>query len=146
MTLEPKDIDFVEKVRDSFSRQPVMALIGAELTRIEAGKVDIKLNYREDLTQQNGFLHAGITATIADSACGYAAFTLMPAETEVLTAEYKINLLSPAKGDYFLAEGRVLKAGKTLSVVRGDVYGFSQDDKKLVATMLATVVSIPQNS
>ena len=145
MTLEPKDIDFVEKVRDSFSRQPVMALIGAELTRIEAGKVDIKLNYREDLTQQNGFLHAGITATIADSACGYAAFTLMPAETEVLTAEYKINLLSPAKGDYFLAEGRVLKAGKTLSVVRGDVYGFSQDDKKLVATMLATVVSIPQN-
>lgn len=142
MTLVPKDSNFVEKVRDSFSRQPVMTLIGAELTRIEAGMVDIKLKYREDLTQQNGFLHAGITATIADSACGYAAFTLMPAETDVLTAEYKINLLSPAKGDYFFAEGRVLKAGKTLSVVRSDVFTFTKDEKKMVATMLATVVGV----
>ena len=146
MTLEPKDANFVEKVRDSFSRQPVMNLIGADLILIEAGKVDIKLNYHADLTQQNGFLHAGITATIADSACGYAAFTLMPAGADVLTAEYKINLLSPAKGEYFIAEGRVLKAGKSLSVVRGDVYAFSQGDKKLVATMLATVVSLQKNT
>lgn len=93
MTFIPKDSNFVEKVRDSFSRQPVMTLIGADLTRIEAGMVEIKLKYRADLTQQNGFLHAGITATITDSACGYAAFSLMPAETDVLTAEYKIKKL-----------------------------------------------------
>lgn len=146
MMLDPKDSNFVEKVRKSFSGQNVMKLVGAELSLIEAGAVDIKLKYREDLTQQNGFLHAGITATIADSACGYAAFTLMPAETDVLTAEYKINLLAPATGDYFVAEGRVLKAGKTLTVVRGDVFAFSKNDKKLVATMLATVVSLKKNT
>ena len=142
MNFEPKDINFAEKVRESVARQPAMALIGAELSKVEAGEVDIGLPYRKDLTQQNGFLHAGMTTAIVDSACGYAAFSLMPAGTEVLTAEFKINLLSPAIGDYFLAEGRVLKAGKTLSVVRGDVFAFKAADKKLIATMLATVVCV----
>jgi uncharacterized protein (TIGR00369 family) len=146
MALEPKDSNFVEKVRDSFARQPAMAFIGAELIIVEAGAVDIKLPYRADLTQQNGFLHAGMTAAVVDSACGYAAFSLMPAQTEVLTAEFKINLLSPARGEYFLAEGRVLKAGKTLTVARGDVFAVQNNEKKLIATMLSTVVCVRRNS
>jgi uncharacterized protein (TIGR00369 family) len=142
MVLEPKDSKFVEKVRESFARQPVMALIGAELVKIKAGQVDIKLPYRADLAQQNGFLHAGITATIVDSACGYAAFSLMPAGSDVLTAEFKINLLSPALGDYFLATGRILKAGKTLTVARGDVFAVKSDERKLIATILSTIVCV----
>src|SRR5215204_439174 len=142
MNFEPRDSNFAEKVRESFACQPVMALIGAELMKVEAGEVDIGLQFREDLTQQHGFLHAGITTAIVDSACGYAAFSLMPVGTEVLTSEFKINLLSPAIGNYFLAEGRVLKAGKTLSVVRGDVFAIKADEKKLIAAMLATVVCV----
>lgn len=142
MALEPKDSKFVEKVRESFARQPVMALIGAELVKIEAGQVDIKLPFRDDLAQQNGFLHAGITATIVDSACGYAAFSLMPPGSDVLTAEFKINLLSPALGDYFLATGRILKAGKTLTVARGDVFAVKSDERKLIATILSTIVCV----
>jgi uncharacterized protein (TIGR00369 family) len=146
MSLEPKDINYAAKVRASFARQPVMAMIGADLLKVEPGAVDIKLGYRTDLTQQNGFLHAGMTATIGDSACGYAAFSLMPAGADVLTAEYKINLLSPAVGEYFVAEGRVLKAGRTLSVVRADVFAVVEDGRKLVATMLASVVAVPQKN
>jgi len=144
MALVPKDNKFAEKVRESFARQPVMAFIGAELLKIEAGEVDIGLPYRNDLTQQNGFLHAGITAAIIDSACGYAAFSLMPAGSDVLTAEFKINLLSPALGDYYLAEGRILKAGKTLTVARGDVFAVREDEKKLIATLLSTIVCVRQ--
>jgi uncharacterized protein (TIGR00369 family) len=144
MIYEPKDSNFAEKVRESFSRQPAMALIGAELVNVKPGAVDIKLPYRTDLTQQNGFLHAGITATIVDSACGYAAFSLMPAKTDVLTTEFKINFLSPAIGDYFLTEGRVIKAGKTLTVIRGDVFAVRENDQKLIATMLSTVICLPQ--
>ena len=142
MPLEPKDSNFAEKVRDSFARQPAMAFIGAELVKVEAGEVDIKLPHRKDLTQQNGFLHAGITAAIVDTACGYAAFSLMPAGSDVLTAEFKINLLSPAFGDYFIAEGRILKAGKTLTIARGDVFAVTGNEKKLIATVLATIVCI----
>ena len=142
MALEPKDSNFVEKVRESFARQPAMALIVAELMKVEAGAVDIRLPYRKDLTQQNGFLHAGITSAIVDTACGYAAFSLMPARTDVVTSEFKINLLSPGRGDYFLAEGRILKAGKTLLVARGDVFAFRKDEKKLVATVLATIICV----
>jgi uncharacterized protein (TIGR00369 family) len=146
MSFEPKDINYAAKVRASFARQPVMAMIGADLLKVEPGAVDIKLGYRTDLSQQNGFLHAGMTATIGDSACGYAAFSLMPAGADVLTAEYKINLLSPAVGEYFVAEGRVLKAGRTLSVVRADVFAVVEDGRKLVATMLASVVAVPQKN
>ena len=142
MLFDPKDLCFAEKVSQSFGRQPAMTLIGAELTKVEAGAIDIRLPFREDLTQQNGFLHAGITATIGDSACGYAAFSLMPAGADVLTTEYKINLLSPARGEYFLAEGRIIKAGKTLTVARGDVFAFTDGGKILIATMLATVMCI----
>src|SRR5438034_4880941 len=114
--------DFAEHIRASFARQAIMQLIGAELGRVEPGFVEITLPYRSDLTQQHGYLHAGIVATIADSACGYAAFSLMPRDSEVLSVEFKVNLLSPAKGESFVAKASVIKSGKTLTVVRGDVF------------------------
>lgn len=120
-----------------------MALIGAELTCVEAGVVEITLPYRPDLAQQHGYLHAGIVTTIADSACGYAAYSLMPPETEVLSVEFKVNLLRPAKGKRFLAVAEVVKAGKTLTVVRADVFGMDHDgQRELVATMLGTMICI----
>lgn len=135
-----QDADFERRVRESFARQQVMTLIGASLRRVEPGAVDIVLPYRDDLTQQDGFIHAGILTTVADSACGYAAYTLMPAGSEVLSVEFKVNLLRPAAGEVFVAEARVLKAGKTLTVTRGEVYGQTAGETKLVATMLATMI------
>lgn len=142
MNFQPKDENFVEKVRESFVAQAVMKLIGAEITRIEAGAVDIELSYREDLTQQNGFVHAGVITTIADSTCGYAAFSLMPKDAKVLSVEFKVNLLSPAIGEKFLAEGRVLRAGKTLTIAQGNVFAISNEQRKHVATMLATLMCL----
>jgi uncharacterized protein (TIGR00369 family) len=142
MNFEPKDDNFAEKVRESFNAQSAMRTLGAELTRVEPGAVDIELPYRKDLTQQNGFLHAGIITTIADSACGYAAFSLMPKGADVLSVEFKVNLLSPAVGEKFLTEGRVLRAGKTLTIVQGNVFGLSNGQQKHVATMLATVMCL----
>lgn len=139
-SLKIQDSDYERRVRQNFARQHVMQLIGATLRRVEPGAVDILLPFREDLTQQNGYIHAGIITTVADSACGYAAYTLMPADAEVLSVEFKVNLLRPAGGETFLAEGRILKAGKTLTVTRCDVYGRTGDDTKLVATMLATMI------
>ena len=119
-----------------------MHLIGASLTLIEPGVVEITLPYRQDLTQQNGYLHAGIVTTIADSACGYAAFTLMPEGSGVLSVEFKVNLLRPAKGEYFLARAEVIKAGKTLTVVRSDVFALTEDKRTLIATMQGTMMCI----
>ena len=120
-----------------------MALIGAELTRVEPGVIEITLPYRSDLTQQHGYLHAGIVTTIADSACGYAAYSLMPPNSQVLSVEFKVNLLRPPKGETFLAASEVVKAGKTLTVVRADVFGLDPDGRReLVATMLATIICL----
>lgn len=142
---EPANPDFVEEVRLSFARQTIMQMIGASLGRVEPGLVEITLPYRHDLTQQHGYLHAGIVTAIADSACGYAAFTLMPRNSEVLSVEFKVNLLRPASGENFLAQATVIKAGKTLTVVRGDVYSVAQDAKKLlVATMVGTMICTPK--
>ena len=140
MTYKPSDPDFAERIKESFAKQAVMNLIGAELAKVEAGEIDIKLPFRADLTQQNGFLHAGIVTTIVDSACGYAAYSLMPAGSGVLSVEFKVNLLSPAVGDHFAAEGRIIKNGKTLIITRGDVFGVRGADRKLIATMLATMI------
>ena len=142
MLFEPKDENFVEKVRESFAAQTVMQFIGAELTRIEAGEVEIILLYRKDLTQQNGFIHAGIITTIADSACGYAAFSLMPKGADVLSVEFKVNLLSPAIGEKFVAKARVLRAGKTLTVVQADVFAIKEDEEKHISTMLGTIMCL----
>lgn len=139
-SFQTQDADFEKRVRESFARQHAMRLIDASLSRVEPGAVDIMLPYRQDLTQQNGYIHAGILTMIADSAAGYAAYTLMPADSEVLSVEFKVNLLRPATGEMFTAEARVLKAGKTLTVTRCDVYGRVADEAKLVATMLATMI------
>lgn len=134
---------FAEQISESFARQSVMRLIGAKLGRIEPGLVEIILPYRTDLTQQHGYLHAGIVSTIADSACGYAAFSLMPPGSEVLSVEFKVNLLRPARGEYFVARAEVVKAGRTLTVVRGDVFAVSiEKEEQLIATMQATMIAL----
>ena len=120
-----------------------MGLIGAELTRVEPGVIEITMPYRADLAQQHGYLHAGIVTTIADSACGYAAYSLMPPDSEVLSVEFKVNLLRPARGEVFLASAEVVKSGKTLTVVRSDVFGFDQTEQRtLIATMLGTMICV----
>ena len=136
--------DFEARVRASFARQRVMQTIGAALTRVEAGAVEIELPHRDDLTQQHGFVHAGVVATILDSACGYAAFSVMPPDVAVLTVEYKINLLRPAQGERMVARARVVRAGKTLTVCAGDVFAVAGGAEKVVATMLATIASVPE--
>ncbi|HZM99308.1 MAG TPA: PaaI family thioesterase [Pyrinomonadaceae bacterium] len=134
---------FEEEIKQSFAKQTIMGLIGAELTRVEPGIVEITLPYRADLAQQHGYLHAGIVTTIADSACGYAAYSLMPPKSEVLSVEFKVNLLRPAKGEMFLASAEVVKSGKTLTVVRADVFGFDQTEQRtLIATMLGTMICV----
>lgn len=142
MNFQPKDENFVEKVRENFAVQTVMETIGARLKRIEAGEIEIELPYRKDLTQQNGFLHAGIITTIADSACGYAALSLMPEDADVLSIEFKVNLLSPAIGERFLARGKVLRAGKNIFVVQGDVFAIKEGQEKHVSTMLGTMMCV----
>jgi len=138
---------FADEIRASFAKQLIMDLIGGELTLIEPGVIEISLNYRADLTQQNGFVHAGIVTTIADSACGYAAYSLMPPESDVLAVEFKVNLLRPARGDRFVARAEVIKPGKTLTVVRADVVAIAGgEDRQLVATMLGTMMRLPRRS
>lgn len=138
---------FADEVRQSFAKQTIMGLIGGTLTRVEPGVVEITLPYRADLTQQDGYVHAGIVTTIADSACGYAAYSLMPPESDVLAVEFKVNLLRPAKGETFVACAEVIKPGKTLTVVRADVFATNgADERQLVATMQGTMMRLPRRS
>jgi uncharacterized protein (TIGR00369 family) len=139
---DPADEAFEHRVRASFARQRVMGTIGAQLVSVAPGEVVIQLPFREDLTQQHGYLHAGIVTAIVDSACGYAAYTLMPADAAVLTVEYKVNFLAPAAGARFVAYGRVAKAGRTLIVTAGDVVAETSDGPKPIATMLATMMTV----
>jgi uncharacterized protein (TIGR00369 family) len=118
---EPQDPDYVAKVRRSFERQKIMALLGAELVSVAPGEVEIALRYRDDLTQQHGYLHAGALATVADSAGGYAGFSLMPAGSSVLSVEFKLHLLAPADGERVVARGRVVRPGRTLTVTELEV-------------------------
>jgi uncharacterized protein (TIGR00369 family) len=135
-------VDFVapEVVAANFARQPAMALIGASLTVVSPGVVEVAFPFRADLTQQDGFIHAGIISTAADSACGYAALSSMPAGSDVLSVEFKLNLLRPAAGERFVARAQVLKRGKTLTAVRADVYAFMGMQERLVAAMQATMI------
>ena len=132
--------DFKKRVKDSFARQTVMETIGASLTFVEPGEVDIELPFRSDLTQQHSFFHAGVVTLIVDTVCGYAALTCMPAVAAVLTVEYKVNFLSSASGEKLIARGRVLKPGRTLTVCFGEVHALQEGKEKLVATMLATMM------
>ena len=142
VTFEPAG-DFEGRVRASFSRQTVMATIGAELTRVNPGVVEIELPFRADLTQQHGFLHAGIISTALDSACGYAAYSVMPADAAVLTIEFKINLLSPGKGERFLFRGQVTKPGRTIVVADGQAYAYDgEGGARMIATMTGTMMVV----
>lgn len=138
----PADPAYAERVRGSFSRQRFMTTLGATLDRVAPGEVDLRLPFRADLTQQHGFLHAGVMAAVVDSACGYAALSLMPAAAAVLTVEFKVNLLAPGEGDVFLARGRVVKPGRTLMVCAGELVTSRDGEERAVVTMLATVMVV----
>lgn len=144
--MEPRDPGFEARVRASFDRQKVMTLIGAHLGRVEPGVVSIELPFREDLTQQHGFFHAGITTTIADSCGGYAAYTLFPADSSVLTVEIKINLLAPADGDRLVAIGRVVRSGRTLTVCDLEVIVRKGGVETLCAKGLSTLMCLTGRS
>ena len=139
---EPKDAGYKEKVIESFKRQEVMKTLNASVQTVRPGEVELKLPYQQNLTQQHGFIHAGIVSTVLDSACGYAAFSLMPEKAAVLTIEFKINLLAPAKGDWFRAVGKVKKSGKNITVTEGELFSCADGQEKLVATMVGTIMSV----
>jgi uncharacterized protein (TIGR00369 family) len=139
---EPRSADFADRVRDSFARQGAMRTLGAALGLVAPGAVDIELPWAMGLTQQHGFLHAGMVATALDSACGYAGFTLMGVDAAVLTIEFKINLLAPAKGERFRMEGRVLKPGRTITVCEGRAFAIENSRERLVATMGCTLMAV----
>lgn len=135
--------DFEDRIRASFARQQAMATIGAELTVVSPGTVEIEMPFSSSLTQQHGFLHAGIISTALDSACGYAAFSLMPENAGVLTIEFKVNLLAPGKGERFLFRGSVTKPGRTIIVADGEAYAFGTDgEARLIATMTGTMMTV----
>ena len=138
----PKDSLYRQRVEDSFSLQGVMQTLGAKMEKLEPGAVDIGLAWDRSLTQQHGFLHAGVVSTALDSACGYAAFSLMPEDAAVLTIEFKINLLAPAKGERFRMEGRVLKPGRTITVCEGRAYALQDQKETLIATMNCTLMTV----
>lgn len=131
-----------QRVHDSFNKQAFMHTLGAALTYVEAGAVTIELPVRSDLTQQHGFVHAGVVASIADSACGYAAFSLMPEGSGVLSIEYKVNLLAPAKGEKLIARARVVRAGRTITVCEANVFALSNGEEKHVALLVGTMMTI----
>jgi uncharacterized protein (TIGR00369 family) len=139
---QPRDPAYETRVRESFARQALMRMIGAELTRIEPGRVEIALPHRADLTQQHGYLHAGITSAIADTAGGYAGYSLFPAASSVLTVEFKINLLAPAAGDRFLAFGEVVKPGRTLTICRLEVSALKGGQSTLIAIGQQTLICL----
>jgi len=138
----PKDSLYRQRVEDSFALQGVMQTLGARLEKLQPGAVDIGLAWDRSLTQQHGFLHAGVVSTALDSACGYAAFSLMPEDAAVLTIEFKINLLAPAKGERFRMEGRVLKPGRTITVCEGRAYALQDQKETLIATMNCTLMTV----
>ena len=142
--MQPQDPAYGQRTRDSYARQPAMATLGATLETVEPGRVVIAMAHRDTLTQQHGFIHAGMLSAALDSACGYAAFSLMPADAAVLTIEFKVNLLAPAQGPRFRIEGQVIKPGRTISVVEGRAFQHGPDgtNEKLVATMTATVMTV----
>lgn len=139
-TFEVKDPRFAERVRESFARQGLMRHLGAELGLVEPGEVVIRVPFRTELTQQHSYFHAGVSSAIGDTACGYAAYTLMPADSSVLTVEFKINLLAPADGEELITRARVVRSGKTLKICSADVFVRKDGAEQHCATMLSTVM------
>jgi uncharacterized protein (TIGR00369 family) len=141
---QPRDPNFDERVRESFARQGLLATFAAELRSVEPGAVDIEVPFAPGLTQQDDFFHAGVAIAALDSACGYAALTLMTPGMRVLTVELKVNLLAPAVGDSLQAHGEVIRPGRNLTICRGDAYAVSGDGSKHVATILTTMTGVPE--
>jgi uncharacterized protein (TIGR00369 family) len=133
---------FEERVRLSFAKQGAMGLIGARLSKVAAGEVEIELPFKSEHSQQHGFLHAGILTTALDSACGYATYSLFPPDAGILTIEFKVNLLAPGDGELFRLVGKVRKAGRTISLAEGEAYAIKNGREKLIATMTATTMTI----
>ncbi len=140
MTVIPSNPNWEAELRDGFSRQSIMTHFSARIGRLTPGEVEILLPFRDDLCQQNGLIHAGVLTTIADSACGGAAFSLMPSGSDVLSIEFKINLVAPASGESFAARARVIRAGKTVTACAADIYAINAGSETLVATMLGTMM------
>ncbi|GJM31016.1 MAG: thioesterase superfamily protein [Saprospiraceae bacterium] len=139
---DPPDPDFANRIKESFSNQKFMSLIGAKLVDVQPGYCEIHLPFRDDLTQQHGYFHAAVTTSIADSGAGYAAFTLMPTGHEVLSVEFKVNLLTPGQGKLLIAKAYVLKTGRTLTVCRADVFVIKDGQEKLCAAAQVTLISL----
>lgn len=138
--------DFARRVRDSFERQGLMKHLGARMVTLQPGQVEIRVAYRSELTQQHNYFHAGVSGSIGDTACGYAAYTLMPADSSVLTVEYKINLIAPADGEELIARAHVIRSGKTLKICMADVHVRRGETEIHCATMLATIMCLPGKS
>ena len=140
---QPKDPQFAARVRANFARQRTMQTLGVEIIRLDPSEIELAMPYDAAFTQQHGFIHAGIMATVLDSACGYAAFSLMPADAAVLTVEFKTNLLAPAKGERFLFRAHVVKPGRTLTVCDGRAFAVENSaDERLVATINGTLMAV----
>jgi uncharacterized protein (TIGR00369 family) len=143
VNFNPVDPNFADRVRASFAKQQVMRTLGIEILRLEPGEIELNMPFALAYTQQNGFMHAGIITTALDSACGYAAFSLMPADAAVLTVEFKTNLLAPAKGERFTFRAQVVKPGRTLTVCDARAYAFDRGGKqRLIATMTGTLMAL----
>jgi uncharacterized protein (TIGR00369 family) len=141
-SFQPRDPGYAERVRASFGRQAFMRLLGAELTVVEPGYCEVRLPFRDDLTQQHGYFHAGSLTAIADSAGGYAGFTLMGGADSVLAVEFKLNLLAPGRGELAIARARVVKAGRTLTVCQVEVATVRQGEETLCAIMQQTLIRL----
>ena len=141
-SFEPKDPHFEARVKASFARQQTMDTLGIEITGLGPGEIELRMPQMPAYTQQHGFTHAGIIATALDSACGYAAFSLMPADAAVLTVEFKTNLIAPAKGEYFLFRARVVKPGRTITVCDSQAFAVESGQEKLVVTMTGTLMAL----
>ena len=139
--MSPAD-GYEARLRESFAKQAAMRTIGAEIAHVAPGEVDLRMPYREELTQQHGFMHAGIIGALADSACGYAAYTLMPPDAGVVSVEFKLNLMAPAAGESFVARARVKKAGRTITVCNADVFAVRGGEERLIAAMQGTFMTL----
>jgi uncharacterized protein (TIGR00369 family) len=143
---QPKHPDFRAVATATFDAQRAMKTLGISIARMEPGEVDLAMDYSPDFTQQNGFVHAGIITAGLDNACGIAAFTLMPEGTDILTVEFKTNLLAPAKGERFAFRAQVVKPGRTLTFCEAGAYALEGDVEKLVATMMGTLMALPRRA
>jgi uncharacterized protein (TIGR00369 family) len=142
VSFQPKDPNFEARVRASFAQQSAMQTLGVEIVKVEPGEVEFSMPYRAEYTQQNGYIHAGIITTALDSACGYAAFSLMPTAAAVLTVEFKTTLIAPARGGRFIFRANVVKPGRTLTFCEGSAFGVTNSEERLIATMSGTLFAV----